>query len=264
MIDFKRFKEIADKVGAYLMCDIAHISALVAHGLHPSPVGIADFITFTTHKMLAGPRGGVIIYKQDYDKEIKLSTIPSLFGGPLEQQIYAKLVCFKEQLNNGKTVAKNIIKNAKVMAETFTKYNVPLVSGGTDNHLMTVDLTDYSVTGKQMAEILEECGIIVNCNTVPNDKRSFLETSGIRIGVPAVTTRGLTQQDVKTLTRYISNLINACKEDYESDFDLLDKFEKAHDNLKWHVFDLIMSYPLKDFYPKMYNELFEAKELSWV
>ena len=264
IIDFKRFKEIADKVGAYLMCDIAHISALVAHGLHPSPVGIADFITFTTHKMLAGPRGGVIIYKQDYDKEIKLSTIPSLFGGPLEQQIYAKLVCFKEQLNNGKTVAKNIIKNAKVMAETFTKYNVPLVSGGTDNHLMTVDLTDYSVTGKQMAEILEECGIIVNCNTVPNDKRSFLETSGIRIGVPAVTTRGLTQQDVKTLTRYISNLINACKEDYESDFDLLDKFEKAHDNLKWHVFDLIMNYPLKDFYPKMYNELFEAKELSWV
>ena len=115
-----------------------------------------------------------------------------------------------------------------------------------------------------MAEILEECGIIVNCNTVPNDKRSFLETSGIRIGVPAVTTRGLTQQDVKTLTRYIANLINACKEDYESDFDLLDKFEKAHDNLKWHVFDLIMNYPLKDFYPKMYNELFEAKELSWV
>ena len=142
------------------------------------------------------------------------------------------------------------------MADTFTKYNVPLVSGGTDNHLMTVDLTDYSITGKQMAEILEECGIIVNCNTVPNDKRSFLETSGIRIGVPAITTRGLTKQDVKTLTRYIANLINACKDDYESDFDLLDKFEKAHDNLKWHVFELINRYPLMDIYPVKHYKLF--------
>ena len=127
-----------------------------------------------------------------------------------------------------------------------------------------LDLRDKNISGQQLENALSEIGIVVNKNAIKDDPRPKSETSGIRIGVPAITTRGLTQQDVKTLTRYISNLINACKEDYESDFDLLDKFEKAHDNLKWHVFDLIMNYPLKDFYPKMYNELFEAKELSWV
>ena len=261
IINFKRFREIADKVGAYLMCDIAHISALVAHGLHPSPVGLADFITFTTHKMLAGPRGGVIIYKKDYDKEIRLSTIPSLFGGPLEHQIYAKLICFQEQLEHGKKIAKNIIKNAKVMEQTFKKYNIPIVSDGTDNHLMTINLTNRSVTGKKMAELLEECGVITNCNTVPNDTRSFLETSGVRIGVPAVTTRGLTQQDIKTLTRYIANFINACEFNYDADMSDAKKFIKARDNLKSCVYELTLIYPLSDIYPKTYRQLFNQGDL---
>lgn len=250
-IDFKRFKEIADKVGAYLMCDIAHISILVAHGLHPSPVGLADFITFTTHKCMAGPRGGVIIYKKEFDKQIRLSTIPSLFGGPLEQQIYAKLVCFKEQLTPEKRmISYKIFQYAKCMSEIFIEANIPVVTGGTDNHLVTIDLTDFNISGKQLSTILSECGVITNCNTVPNDKRSFLETSGVRIGVPALVTRGLTELDIKILFGKIADLINCFKDEYN-----LKELNEAKDRLTKEVEYLTQKYPLKNIYPQMAERL---------
>lgn len=250
-IDFKRFKEIADKVGAYLMCDIAHISILVAHGLHPSPVGFADFITFTTHKCMAGPRGGVIIYKKEFDKQIRLSTIPSLFGGPLEQQVYAKLVCFKEQLTPEKRMTSyKIFQYAKRMSEIFIEANIPVVTGGTDNHLVTIDLTDFNISGKQLSTILSECGVITNCNTVPNDKRSFLETSGVRIGVPALVTRGLTELDIKILFGKIADLINCFKDEYN-----LKELNEAKDRLTKEVECLTQKYPLKNIYPQMAERL---------
>lgn len=245
IINFKKFKEIADECGAYLMADIAHISALVARGEHPSPVGLADFITSTTHKSLRGPRGAFIIYKQDFDKEIKLSTIPGLFGGPLQHQIYAKLVCFNEMLKpNALAYVNQIIKNAKTMEQCFKYNNIPLVSNGTDNHLMTVDLSNFNITGRELSNLLEECGVIVNCNTVPNDKRSFLETSGIRLGVPAVTTRGLCEPDVYALTRAIANLINCFRKDAEN------SIIEYKDNLSFTVKVLTKLYPLDKIYYK--------------
>ncbi len=252
LVDFKRFKEIADKCDALLMADIAHISLLVAHGLHQSPVGLADFITFTTHKMLAGPRGAVILYKRNFDKQIKLSTIPSLFGGPLEHQIYAKLLCFKEAFTfESSEYSKQIIKNAKVMADTFKENDIPIITGSTVNHLMIIDLSSYC-SGKFMAELLEECGIICNCNTIPNDKRSFLETSGVRLGVPFITKRGLNEQEVKQLTIYIAELIKHFK---IGGCSLKDIF-KLKKQLKDYVTILTDKYPLKNIYPKKYKRLF--------
>lgn len=243
-IDFKKFKEIADKVGAYLMADIAHISILVAHGLHQSPVGLADFITFTTHKCLKGARGGVVIYKKEFDKSIKLSTIPSLFGGSLEHQIYAKLVCFKEALTDeARDYSARIIKNSKEMERWFHINNIPIVTGGTDNHLMTINLTNFNISGKQLAEQLEECGVICNCNTVPNDKRSFLETSGIRLGTPAITARGLDLTDVYFLTDGIAKLINCYRDDY------YDKnIEETKQYLSKIVKNIVDKYPLSMIY----------------
>lgn len=245
-INFERFKQIADKVGAYLMADIAHISALVAHNLHPSPVGYADFITFTTHKCLAGPRGGVIIYKKEFDKQIKLSTIPSLFGGPLEHQIYAKLVCFWEQTESEKKeVANKIIKYAKIMANIFKESNIPIVTGDTDNHLMTIDLTNFNISGKELSTILSECGVITNCNTVPNDKRSFLETSGVRIGVPAVVTRGLDEVDITNLSKKIARLITCFRNEISTD-----AVNKAKQILTDEVNYITSKYPLSNIYPE--------------
>ena len=250
VIDFKRFKEIADKCGAYLMADIAHISALVAKGLHPSPVGLADFITSTTHKSLAGPRGAFILYKKQYEKEIKLSTIPGLFGGPLEHQIYAKLKCFEEFLSiSSKLYADSIIENSKCMCDALNDLGIPMVSGGSDNHLVTIDLNNYQISGKQLSTLLEECGVIVNCNTVPNDKRSFLETSGIRIGVPAITKRGLQESDCYSLFSAIGKLINNFRNTASPCI--------LHDRkyLKSLVQVLTRQYPLKLIYPKMYERL---------
>lgn len=246
-IDFMKFKNIANKVGAKLMTDIAHISLLVAHGLHQSPVGLADFITFTTHKCMKGPRGGVILYKSEYDKAIKLSTIPSLFGGSLEHQIYAKLVCFNEALTEkSKEYSAQIIKNAKVFETVFKKYSIPIVSGSTENHLMTIDLTDFSISGKELAELLEECGIVANCNSVPNDKRSFLETSGVRIGTPAITARGLDEYECYSLAKNMAELINCFR--YEINDD---KLSKSKENLSYIVSKLVESHPLSEIYPKL-------------
>lgn len=245
-IDFKRFAEIRDMVrqynDCYLMADIAHISLLVAKGLHPTPVGFADFITSTTHKQLAGPRGAFIIYRKEFDKEIKRSTIPSLFGGPLEHQIFAKLVCFEENLTDKATEnAYNIVKYAKIFEEEFKNKGVKLLANGTDNHLMTIDLTDYPYSGKEVAEMLESAGVIVNCNAIPNDKRSFLETSGIRLGVPAIVTRGFNEEDCRLLAISIASFIESLK---------TDKSEHLLSFLKHIVRELTKKYSLTKIYDK--------------
>lgn len=248
-IDFKLFREIADEVNAKLMADIAHISLLVAKNQHPTPVGYADFITSTTHKCLKGPRSAFILYKKEFEKQIRLSTIPGLFGGPLEHQIYAKLICFKEALSSeANKYAEQIIKNAKVMAETFNKNNIPIVSGDTENHLMTIDLTEFNVSGKELAIKLEKCGLITNCNAIPNDKRSFLETSGIRIGTPAITARGFNEIDSRYLAEHMGRLINCYRKDKE-----FDKLEEKHcmNSLEITVYRLTQSYPLKSIYNKI-------------
>jgi len=244
-IDFIRFKMIADRVGALLMADIAHISILCAHGEHPSPIGLADFVTFTTHKCLKGPRGGVVIYKKEFDKAIRLSTIPSLFGGPLEHQIYAKLVCFQEALTKkSHDYSRQIIRNAQMMSEVLIRKGIPIVTGKTENHLMTIDLTNYQISGKDLAERLEECGVICNCNTVPNDPRSFMETSGIRIGTPAITARGLDEFNTQYLASTMGDFINAWKNTSEWDAGM-DHFSML---LKEAVSRLTKRYPLKKIY----------------
>ena len=249
-IDFDRFKEIANKCGAYLMADIAHISLLVAKGLHKSPIGVADFITFTTHKQLAGPRGGCIIYKKEFDKQIRLSTIPSLFGGPLEHQIYAKLVCFEENLLiEAEIKAEKIIEFAKIFANTFKKLGLKLLTDGTDNHLMTLDFSDCGYSGKYIAEKLAEVGIITNCNAVPNDKRSFLETSGIRIGVPAIVTRGFKYADAVKLATVMGEYI------YRLQYSMNDmEIVESKYYLKQTVKNLCECYDLCKIYPKYENE----------
>lgn len=246
IIDFNKFAEIRDMVrqynDCYLMADIAHISLLVAKGLHPNPVGLADFITSTTHKQLAGPRGAFILYKKEFDKEIKRSTIPSLFGGPLEHQIFAKLVCFEENLTDKATEnAHNIVKYVKIFEEEFKNKGIKLLANGTDNHLMTIDLTDYPYSGKAVAEMLESAGVIVNCNAIPNDKRSFLETSGIRLGVPAIVTRGFNEEDCRLLAISIASFIESLK---------TDKSEHILAFLKHTVRELTKKYSLTKIYDK--------------
>lgn len=254
-INFDKFKEIANRCGAYLMADIAHISLLVAKGLHKSPIGVADFITFTTHKQLAGPRGGCIIYKKEFDKQIRLSTIPSLFGGPLEHQIYAKLVCFEENLQpEAEIKAEKIIEFARIFADTFKKMGLKLLTDGTDNHLMTLDFSDCGYSGKYIAEKLAEVGVITNCNAVPNDKRSFLETSGIRIGVPAIVTRGFKYVDVEKLAKVIGEYIYKLQHSM-SDMDIAE----SEYYLKQTVKKLCECYDLCKIYPKYENEALTTK-----
>ena len=196
-IDFKRFREIADKVSAYLMVDMAHIAGLVAAGLHPSPVPYADFVTTTTHKTLRGPRGGMILCKEKYAKDLDKSVFPGVQGGPLMHVIAGKAVCFKEALTpEFKEYQKQIIKNAKVLAEELMNRGFKLVSGGTDNHLMLVDLTNKGVTGKDAEAMLDEVGITVNKNTIPFDKQKPNIASGLRIGTPAMTTRGMKEEEM--------------------------------------------------------------------
>lgn len=185
IIDFPRLREIADKVGAYLMVDIAHIAGLVAAGLHPSPVPYADFVTTTTHKTLRGPRGGVIMCKEQYAKAIDKAVFPGMQGGPLMHVIAAKAVAFKEALSpEFKEYQRQVVKNAAAMADEFTKCGVRLVSGGTDNHLMLVDLRDKNMTGKELEKMLDEVNITVNKNTIPFEETSPFVTSGIRLGTP--------------------------------------------------------------------------------
>lgn len=196
-IDFKKFREIADEVGAYLMVDMAHIAGLVAAGLHPSPVPYADFVTTTTHKTLRGPRGGMILCREEFAKKIDKSIFPGIQGGPLMHVIAAKAVAFGETLQeNFKDYAKNIIENAKRLGESLEKEGLTLVSGGTDNHLLLIDVRSAGLTGKVAEKVLDDIGITVNKNTIPFDPESPFVTSGIRIGTAAVTSRGFGLEDM--------------------------------------------------------------------
>ncbi len=208
IIDFKRFREIADKVGAYLLADIAHIAGLVATGLHPSPAGYAHFVTTTTHKTLRGPRGGVIMCDEEHALGIDKAVFPGTQGGPLEHIIAAKAIAFKEALSpEYKKYCTQIVKNAKTLAQALVDNGLDVVSGGTDNHLMTLDLRKIGRTGKDIANLLEEVHITANKNTVPNDPQSPFVTSGVRIGTPAVTTRGFIEDDMKVVGEIIANVV---------------------------------------------------------
>ena len=208
IIDFPRLRAIADKVGALLMVDIAHIAGLVAAGLHPSPVPYADVVTTTTHKTLRGPRGGVIMCKEQYAKAIDKAVFPGMQGGPLMHVIAGKAVAFKEALSDEfKAYQKQVVKNAAAMADEFKKCGVRLVSGGTDNHLMLVDLRDKNMTGKELEKMLDEVNITVNKNTIPFEETSPFITSGIRIGTPSITSRGFKEEDARSVARLISKII---------------------------------------------------------
>ena len=211
-IDFKKFREIADEVGAYLMVDMAHIAGLVAAGLHPSPVPYADFVTTTTHKTLRGPRGGLILCKEKYAQMINKAVFPGSQGGPLMHIIAAKAVCFKEALSDEfKAYQAQIKKNAKALSEELMANGIDIVSGGTDNHLMLLDLTKKGLTGKEVEHNLDEVGITANKNTIPNDPQSPFVTSGIRLGTPAVTSRGMKEEDMHEIGKLIAMVI----EDFE-------------------------------------------------
>ncbi len=209
IIDFKKFREIADSVDAYLMADIAHIAGLVAAGLHPSPVPYCEFVTTTTHKTLRGPRGGMIMTKEFFAKPIDKMVFPGMQGGPLMHVIAAKAVCFKEAMSEEfKEYQKQVVKNAKKLAQVLMESGFKLVSGGTDNHLMLVDLTDKKITGKEAEEALGKVGITVNKNTIPGDTQSPFVTSGIRIGTPAVTTRGMKEKEMEKIGEFIAETLN--------------------------------------------------------
>lgn len=231
IIDFPRLREIADKVGAYLMVDIAHIAGLVAAGLHPSPVPYADIVTTTTHKTLRGPRGGVIMCKEQYAKAIDKAVFPGMQGGPLMHVIAGKAVAFKEALSPAfREYQKQVVKNAAAMADEFTRCGVRLVSGGTDNHLMLVDLRDKGMTGKELEKMLDEVNITVNKNTIPFEETSPFITSGIRIGTPSITSRGFKEEDARQIARLISKIIA--------------EKENAFDSVRAEVKKLCEKYPL--------------------
>ena len=214
-IDFKKFREVADACGAVLMADIAHIAGLVAAGLHPSPFPWCDIVTTTTHKTLRGPRGGLILASQEAADKFKLNkaVFPGIQGGPLEHVIAAKAVCFKEALDPSfKVYAQSIIDNAKALADGLMKRDVDIVSGGTDNHLMLVDLTRDDLTGKEVGKWLDDAHITANKNTIPNEQRSPFVTSGIRLGTPAVTTRGMNTEDMDRVAEAIALVIKEKEE----------------------------------------------------
>ncbi len=231
VIDFERMADIAKKCGAYLMVDMAHIAGLVAAGLHPSPVPYADVVTTTTHKTLRGPRGGMILCREELAKKIDKAIFPGIQGGPLLHIIAAKAVCFGEALKpEFKVYQQQIVKNAKVLAETLVAEGFDLVSGGTDNHLMLVDLRNFGVTGKEMEHRLDEVHITVNKNAIPNDPQSPFITSGIRVGTPAATSRGLVEEDMVTIGR----LIRLAASD----------FENSADGIRAEVAKICKKYPL--------------------
>ncbi len=214
IIDFKKFREIADEVGAYLLADIAHIAGLVAAGLHPSPAGYAQFVTTTTHKSLRGPRGGITMCDEEFAQIIDKAIFPGMQGGPLEHIIAGKAVALLEASKpEFKTYAEQILKNAKALAQGLMDEGMDIVGGMTENHLMTLDLRKTGKTGKDMANVLERVGITANKNTVPNDPQSPFITSGIRLGVPAVTTRGFKEDDMREVASIIASAI--CSSDNE-------------------------------------------------
>ena len=233
IIDFKRFREIADEVGAILMADIAHIAGLVAGGVHPSPSGYAQIVTTTTHKTLRGPRGGIIMCDEEYAAAIDKAVFPGIQGGPLEHIIAGKAVALKEALQPSfKEYAKQVVANAKAMAEGLLDNGLDIVGGMTENHLMTLDLRKTGKTGKDMANVLERVGITANKNTVPNDPQSPFVTSGIRLGAAAMTTRGFKEDDMREVARIIAEAIKNSDND-----DILDSLRQ--DSLK-----LCKKYPL--------------------
>lgn len=209
LIDWKAFREIADEIGAYLMADIAHIAGLVAGGVHPSPVPYADIVTTTTHKTLRGPRGALILTKERYAKQVDSAVFPGTQGGPLENAIAAKAVCFGEALKpEFKKYAKNIVENAKTMADEFASLGYRIVSGGTDNHLMLIDLRNKNITGADAQAALEKADIILNKNGIPYDPLPPVKTSGIRIGTPMVTTRGMGKGEMKEIASMIHKVLS--------------------------------------------------------
>ncbi|HDN3462506.1 TPA: serine hydroxymethyltransferase [Staphylococcus aureus] len=233
-IDFKKFKEIADEVNAKLMVDMAHIAGLVAAGLHPNPVEYADFVTTTTHKTLRGPRGGMILCKEEYKKDIDKTIFPGIQGGPLEHVIAAKAVAFGEALeNNFKTYQQQVVKNAKVLAEALINEGFRIASGGTDNHLVAVDVKgSIGLTGKEAEETLDSVGITCNKNTIPFDQEKPFVTSGIRLGTPAATTRGFDEKAFEEVAKIISLALKNSKDE--------EKLQQA----KERVAKLTAEYPL--------------------
>ncbi|CAM0496658.1 serine hydroxymethyltransferase [Thermoanaerobacter kivui] len=230
IIDFKKFREIADSVGAYLMVDMAHIAGLVAAGLHPNPVPYADVVTTTTHKTLRGPRGGAILCKEEHAKAIDKALFPGTQGGPLMHIIAAKAVCFKEALSDEfKEYQKRVVENAKALANALMERGINLVSGGTDNHLMLLDLRNISITGKELERRLDDVNITCNKNAIPFDPLGPNVTSGVRLGTPAVTTRGMNTEDMVEIADIIVNVIK--DENYK---------EKARER----VANLLKKYPL--------------------
>ena len=232
-IDFKKFREIADEAGAYLMVDMAHIAGLIAAGLHPSPIPYAHVVTTTTHKTLRGPRGGMILANLEMADKFNFNkaVFPGIQGGPLMHVIAAKAVCFKEALDDSfKTYQQNIVANAQALAKGLMNRDVKLVSGGTDNHLMLVDLTPYDLTGKAVEKLLDSVNITCNKNTIPNDPKSPFVTSGIRLGTPAITSRGFTEADMDQVAECIAKMIK--------------EGESASDTVRGMVKELTDQYPL--------------------
>lgn len=228
IIDFKKIREICDEIDAYMMVDMAHIAGLVAAGVHPSPFPYADFVSTTTHKTLRGPRGGAILCKEKYAKEIDKSIFPGIQGGPLMHVIAAKAICFKEAMSDEfKEYQKNVVKNAKALADALMERGFNLVSGGTDNHLMLVDLRSKNITGKEAQLLLDEVGITVNKNTVPFETQSPFVTSGVRIGTAAVTTRGFGPEEMVE----IADIINWTIENKDKDLNpARDRIKKLCDS----------------------------------
>ena len=230
-IDFKKFREIADEVGAYFMVDMAHIAGLVAAGLHENPVPYADVVTTTTHKTLRGPRGGLILCKEQFAKQIDKAVFPGTQGGPLMHIIAAKAVAFGEALTEEfKEYQRNIVENAKVLSLELLKHGIKLVSGGTDNHLMLLDLRDTGVTGKELEARLDEVHITANKNTIPNEPLSPFVTSGLRIGTPAVTSRGFGKEEMVKIAGYIKDVI----------YD----FENSKERITKEVIELCEKFPI--------------------
>ena len=231
IIDFKRFREIADEVGAYLMVDMAHIAGLVAAGCHPSPVPYAHVVTTTTHKTLRGPRGGLILCKEELGKQIDKAIFPGTQGGPLMHIIAAKAVAFKEAMSDEfKQYQQQIVKNAKKLANELTERGISLVSGGTDNHLMLIDLTSKGKTGKEIEALLDMAHITANKNAIPFDKQTPFITSGIRVGTPAVTSRGMKEDDMVVIAECIA--------------DIIDNGEAAVERCSAKVAELCKKYPI--------------------
>ena len=235
IIDWKKFREIADEVGAYFLVDMAHVSGLVAADLYPSPVPYADVVTSTTHKTLRGPRSGIILAKsnEEIEKKLNSAVFPGSQGGPLMHVVAAKALCFKEALDpEFKTYTKQVMDNAKIMAETIMSNGVDIVCNGTENHIILVDLRSKGITGKDLERVLGSVNITVNKNSVPNDPASPFVTSGIRIGTPAVTTRGFKKEEVTQVSNWISDIIN----DFEN--------EKLLEDIKQEVQNLTSNFPV--------------------